>query len=194
MWPLPKKLFQWKEPCECRRALQVVEAANQKWWMQPCAALLIAAVLLSHWVLAGCNPNKQPLPFVAALPLSFGGGLLFAYAIPWLLSLCPAYIMVFPDRLYRVVGDTNQAWKWADIKAYGWRDCGEYELLVLEHRRGNQVLVGVPRTVSRLEFVQFLTGHGLNEVHAGPGGASGSSAVQIEGDPIPSGRTSEPST
>jgi hypothetical protein len=163
MWPLPKKLFQWKEPGECRRELQAVDAANAKWWVQPAAGLLIAALLMSLWLLGRCDPNKHPPPLVVALPLSVPCGLLFAYAIPWLLSLCPAYIMVLKDRVCRIVGNTNQAWKWADITAYSWRDCGAYDLLVLEHRRGTQVLVGVPREISRLQLAQFLAGLGLEE-------------------------------
>ena len=131
-------------------------------------ALLVTGLLLSQWLLAECNPRKQPRPFSEVLPLAVGIGLLFAYGMPWLLSLCPAYITVVKDRLCRVVGNTHRAWKWADIRAYGWRDCGEYDLLVLEHRQGTQVLVGVPRTVPRAELEHFLMCCGLEEVRASP--------------------------
>jgi len=157
-------LFHWKEPRECRRTLLAVAAAKTKWWHKPAVALLIAGSLLLSWLQAGCNPNNQRPPFAVVLPLSIPGGLVLAYGIPWLYSLCPANIMVFKDRLCRVVGDTHQAWKWADISAYGWLDCGEYDLLVLEHCKGFQVLVGVPRDVSRAELEHFLANRGQEEV------------------------------
>ena len=165
---LPKKLFRWKEPKECRRALWAVEAAKIKWWSQPVVALFVMGSLLLQWLLAGRNPNKRPPPFWVVFPVTIAGGLLFAYGIPWLLSLCPAYITVLKDRLCRVIGNTIQAWKWADISTYAWRDCGEYNLLVLEHRQGSQVLIGVPREVSRAELERFLASRGLVEVHAEP--------------------------
>jgi hypothetical protein len=167
MWLLPKKLFRWKEPKECRGALLAVAVANTKWWLKPTVALLSMGLLLSQWLLATFDPNKHPPPLWAVVPLAFAAGLVFSYGFPWLLSLCPAYIMVFEDRLCRVVANTNQTWKWADIKSYDWRDCGEYDLLVLEHRKGNQLLIGVPREVSREELQRFLTSRKLEEFNAG---------------------------
>jgi hypothetical protein len=79
--------------------------------------------------------------------------------------------MVFEDRLCRVVGNTSQTWKWVDIRSYGWRDRGEYSLLVFEHRKGNQVLIGVPREVSHEELQRFLSSRKLEEVNAEQGAA-----------------------
>jgi len=148
--------------------LHAVEAANTKWWLQPTAALLIAGLLMMQWLVAGLDPNKQPPPIWVALPIAIAGGLAFAYGIPWLLSLFPAYITVFADRICRTVGSTGRAWKWVEISVYGWRDCGEYDLLILEHCQETQVLIGVPPEVPRSELERFLDGCGLEKTPPEP--------------------------
>jgi hypothetical protein len=168
MWPFPKKLFQWTEPRAFRQTLSKVEAQKAGWWDKPAAVLLFAALVLPLWLLAKWNPNNNPPPFWAALLVALAFGLLLGYVFPWMLSLCPTYIMVFENRICRVVGNTSQACKLPDITAYSWRDCDEYDLLVLEHREG-QILIGVPRRVSRAELEGYFAARGLEKLHVSSG-------------------------
>src|SRR5438270_2677076 len=161
MWLLPKRLFQWTEPKGFRQDLWKVERAYTRWWFQPASAFLWTGLFLSGWLLAKWNPNKQPPPFWAALLVALVFGLFLAYVLLWFFSLCPASIIVFEDRLCRVVGNTNQVWKVADMRAYSWLDCPEYGLLVLEHRKGTQRLIGVPRKVSRTELENFFAARAI---------------------------------
>jgi hypothetical protein len=166
MWLLPKKLFEWHEPSECRRAILEVEAARARWWVKPACALLFTGLMLLTWLLASFSPNKQPPPFGVMLPVYIALALLFAYGYPWLLSVCPAYVVVSKDRIGRVVLNSRQTWKWKEVKGYDWRSCGEFDLLILQRRRGTEVLVGVSPEVSRIELEQFLADRGLARLEA----------------------------
>jgi hypothetical protein len=170
MWPFPKKFFKWQEPKAFRQTLLRVEARQAKWWVKPLVAFLFAALGFSQWLLA-----KNPPPFWAAFPTFLAFGLLFGYGLPRILSLCPAYIMIFDKRICRVVGNTHRAWELADLTAYSWRDCDEYDLLVFEHNKGAQVLIGVPPQVSRAELESFFAARGLEKVRVSSGTVSSSS-------------------
>jgi hypothetical protein len=82
MWLFPKKLFEWKESREFRRAYLLVETARRKWWASRPAFVLYVAVifLLDLWLTA---PNARP--FIEVLPIAFVGALIFVYFL-WCLK------------------------------------------------------------------------------------------------------------
>jgi hypothetical protein len=128
--------------------------------------LLGAAMFMVYWSLVRLNPNKQPPPFWLALNVSFGGSLFFVYVMTWVISLCPAYIRMYEKWICRTVANSNQLWRFSDIRSYSWRDCTDYDVLVLEHRTNKQVLIGVPRRVPRPPLEEFLATRGLKETCA----------------------------
>jgi len=154
---LPKKHFRWREPKEFVKLTDAFARAKRLWWHRTLGALISAASLMLIWFLARFNPRKQPPPFEIALPMFFVGGVVFAYVIPWIISLCPVEITFFEKNLLRIRGNAHRTIKYSDIASFSWRIRDDFSTLVLKLRPHNrEVLIGVPLEISREAVSQFL--------------------------------------
>lgn len=156
MWPFPKVHFRWREPAAFRRTLTVVEAGKARWWHKPLAGLVLAGLMMTVWWQATLDPNKQPPSFGVAAVMALVGMPAWVYLLAWVYSLVPTYVMVLEDRLARTCGDTGREWKFANVAAYSFHDCGDYKVLTLDLQIGQQILVGVPLGVDRGQLDDFL--------------------------------------
>ena len=163
MWGFPKRHFKWREPKEFRQTLCAVEASKARWWHKPLAGFVVACLFMSQWALAQLNPNKRPPTFESAFAIALLGSMFLIYFVAWMHRLAPRYVAVFEDRVFRSIANTHQQWKFKDIDSFALHDCDEFHVLVLELRRGRQVLVGVPREVDLLALQAFFEARGLRQ-------------------------------
>lgn len=77
--------------------------------------VLATTLLMTTWWLAEINPSEKPLPFQKALPFALFAGIFFVYWFPNLLRLCPSYIRIYEQKIFRLIGNTGTEWKLKDI-------------------------------------------------------------------------------
>jgi hypothetical protein len=165
MWPFPKRHFKWREPKEFRQTLDAVKA---RWWHKPLAALVLACLFMTQWAVAQFNPKKRPPSFETAFAIAFLGSMFLVYFVAWMHRLAPSYVAVFEDHLFRSIANTHGHWKFKGIDSFAFHDCDDFHVLVLELRRGGQVLIGVPREVDLPALQAFFEARGLREFSGNP--------------------------
>ena len=153
---LPKKHFKWREPKEFVKLTDAFVRTKRLWWHRPLGAIISAASLMLIWFLGRLNPRNQPPPLEIALPLSFVGGVVFAYVLPWISSLLPVEVW-FCEKFLFASNSNHSRIKYSDITSFSWRIRDDFSTLVLKLRPHNQeVLIGVPLEISRDAVSQFL--------------------------------------
>jgi hypothetical protein len=165
MWPFRKELLRWIEPHEFCRVSYKAGTTSFNGWSRTAACALVAGLTLTAW-LVGHFVHRQPLPFWQALVLALALSWFMIYLIPWAFSFWPSYILVFDDRIKRVMGNTIQCWKLANIEAYLWRDWGDRGILVLRNKQNVHILIGVPENVPRGEINRLLAARAISELKA----------------------------
>ena len=108
------------------------------------------------WYLAHFNPAKHPPSFPAAFLMSIALGVFLAYFMPWLTTKLPSQITVFDRCIVRSRGHNHQI-RFADLTSFAWRSAAEFSTLILTHRRGRQIFVGVPRDIPTDTLTTFLS-------------------------------------
>ena len=153
---LPKKHFKWREPKEFVKLTDAFVRAKLRWWHRPLGALISVASLMLIWFLARFNPRNQPPSFEIALPMSFVGGVVFAYVLPWISSLLPVEVC-FCEKFLFGSNSNHSRIKYSDIASFSWRIRDDFSTLVLKLRPHNrEILIGVPLEISRDAVSQFL--------------------------------------
>jgi len=163
---LPKKRFEWMEPGEFRRVSNIIAESQIQWWYRPLIALGCGGAMLGFWGLAKLDPKKHPPPFGTALVVAIGGALVVFYTLAWLARVLPHAVMVFDNVLARIIGNTRREWQYSYIEEYGLRHYGDFNLLVVDLRNGNQELFGIPLTVDLGALELFFSSCGLTRMSA----------------------------
>jgi hypothetical protein len=160
MWPFPKKYFQWREPREARRIALALDDLRSRWWHRPLTGFVLGCILMTSWALSLLNPKIQPLSFEAALAFAFSAGPFWAYLTYWLYRLAPWSVTVFSNQLIRNTGG-NRSVNFKRINSVTLHDCGSFRVLVLELRRGQPMILGVPPEIDAQALEDFFTSKGL---------------------------------
>ena len=152
-----KPQFKWREPKAFLHIRDAEERASIRWWVRPVAALFITLMVLAQWYVARFNPHKHPPEFHVALVMAILAGSFFAYVFDWIITLCPAEVRLSETHVSRVRGNTNRAFKYADIEYFAWRVTEGITTLVLKRRKAKwEMLIGVPAEISRDDVHLFL--------------------------------------
>jgi hypothetical protein len=168
MWPFPKQHFKWREPKEFRQTLHAMRASKARWWHKPLAGFVLACLFMSQWALAQFNPKKRPPSFETAFAIAFLGSMFLVYFVAWMHRLAPSYVAVFENYMFRTIANTHGHWKFDVFDSFAIHNCDNFRVLVLELRRGGQVLIGVPREVDLPALQAFFEARGLREVTGNP--------------------------
>lgn len=144
----PSARLKWKEPRLVLRAKEILEEQALTWWAKPALVFGVAGLFMLQWALARLNPARHPLALARALPLAFGGGLFFAYAVPWLYRLCPSEIRVYGHGITRSQGNGAVLWRYPDLERCELAEiqvgAARLTVLWLRTRKGRRILLGVP--------------------------------------------------
>lgn len=164
-WLIPKTYLKWTEPKLARRTSDALEKADLPRWFRPAATLLLSGLLLLNWFLATLNPQKNPLPFMQALPIALVGGVVFVYLFPLLYRLCPSYIRVTDRYISRVIGNHPSVWKYSEIQTCriaSERSEGGINVLEITMQKGKTSILGIAPTVDLDELHRVLTERGVS--------------------------------
>lgn len=66
-----------------------------------------------------------------------------AYVLPWLAAKFPPSVTVYNSYLTRIDVSVQQV-LFKDLTSFTWRSAPDFSTLILTHRRGRQILIGVP--------------------------------------------------
>ena len=172
----PSARLKWKEPRQIRQAKDILEEQALAWWSKPALACGVAGLCMLQWALAKLNPARHPLELARALPLAFGGGWFFAYAVPWLVRLCPAEIRVCDHGITRSQGNGAVLWRYPDLErcelAAVQVGAARLRVLWLHTRKGRRILLGVPEDRATA-LAQVLAGMPVAFADAGGAPAAG---------------------
>lgn len=158
-----KPLFRWKEPRAFLQQKNAMEQARRRWWHMPLLAGGYFVMLLGTWALATLSPGKEPPPFTHALPVAVAGALLFAYGLPWLVTVLPSAsdVRLFSPRIVRT-GMGNQAWDYSAIQGFEWVSAPGYHVLLFKHGPNERVVsLGLPPEMDTEAVTQFLISKGI---------------------------------
>lgn len=164
-WLLPKALLKWREPKFARQTRHSLEAASLPRWLRPSMVLLVAAVNMGNWLLSTLNPQKNPLPLMFALPLSFVGGFLLVYVLPALAHLFPSEIRITDVAI--LIHDGGHTRRLDYPRIHGCRIISEgtkegISVLEITTTRPNTFIVGIGPAVSVDELQRVLTERGVS--------------------------------
>jgi hypothetical protein len=152
----PKKHFTWREPKAFLTVLDKHERMSRRWWHRPLLFLVVGACILLRWWAAPRDPGKAPPSFETALVLAVAAGAVLVYFLPWLTTKLPSKITVFDHGILRSRGQ-DQVTRFADVTSFAWRTAPDFSTLILTHRRGREIFVGVPLDISHDALTAFLS-------------------------------------
>ena len=69
---------------------------------------------------------------------------LLSVVLPLLYRSTPSIVSLRDGEIMRSIVDIDQIWKYRDLVSYCWFEEEEYRILVLDHVRDGQLLIGVP--------------------------------------------------
>jgi len=164
----PKKHFTWWEPKQFLVILDERDRSNRRWWHGPALSAAFFAMLWFNWFLAGFDPGKKRPSYLFEVLAAIFLGAFVIYFMPWLTTKLPSRITVFDKWIVRS-RSTNRQIRFKDIESFSWGSTSEFFTLILNHRRGKQIFVGVPRDIDTDAVSTFLEARGLR----GEAGASG---------------------
>lgn len=162
---LPKNLLRWREPKFARQTRHSLEEASLPRWLRPTMVLVVVALILSHWILATLNPQKNPPPLMLALPLSFVGGVLLIYVLPALAHLFPSEIRITDVAI--LIHDGGHTRRLDYPRLHRCRIVSEgiketISVLEITTSRSNTFIVGIDPAVSLDELQRVLTERGVS--------------------------------
>lgn len=158
-----KPAFRWKEPKAFIQAKEAREKAHGRWWHKQALACVYVLMLLVPWALAKLNPAKDPLSYEVAILIAVGGGLVFAYGLPWLATVIdtPSEVRMARRCLLRQhVG--SLLLDYSKMRCFDWVSGPEYHVLMLKYGpKEGLVSLGVPNDMDTGAMSAFLLSKGV---------------------------------
>jgi hypothetical protein len=163
---LPTKYFVWMEPKPFLAASDEFERSKRRWWHRPLFVLIItvnccALVWLQLLVAKSRHPARElhtDLPTILGVVVGIVFvACLFAYVLPWIVTKCPSRITIHDRFLQRSRGDRSPQIPFKNLASFSLHSGPEFSTLVLAHRRGRQIFIGVPHDVPADKLSAFLS-------------------------------------
>jgi len=157
--------LRWQEPKAFRRGGAAQERRALTLTQRVTIVGITTVLLMLQWWLAAQTPGKNPPAGPIALLLAFAAGGFFAWVVPWMYSLCPVGIILGDKGLSKVVGDSAQTWKYADMLG-GRIECEciedeEVRVLTIQLRDGKKIRLGIAPQVSGQQICEVLRRKGV---------------------------------
>lgn len=159
-WLLPKTLLKWREPKFARQTRHSLEEASTPRWLRPSIALLWAGLIMSKWLQAALNPQKNPPPLMVALTLAVVGSGLMVYVLPAIGRLGYSEIRITDVAI--LISDGGHTRRLDYSRIHGCRIASEetkegISVLEITTSRSNTTIVGVDSAVSLDDLQRVLT-------------------------------------